>query len=582
VASSGLEELVDNEDFYSLLNASRQASQEDLKASYRRLCMVYHPDKQSNNNEASDIFIRIQEAFNVLSDPTKRHIYDVYGKSGLDADWQIMERRKTAQEMQEEYERIQRIRAQQRLEERTHPEGTFSMMINATSLFDENQFDDEYYDPQIMLPDITALSITQSIQAPLSPSHTATLTGNLQTKNGNGHGDLNISLRKTMSAKMWGEFMVGATDSNSFNLGLKGYRSLGGGMFAIAYVPAELMVDDGMLAVSLPGANFTLGRVLGENLYGSLNLSTGRDSHMSTSVVRETMTMRFSAKLQLGIPHSFGVVTAKYKMPDRKSSLKIGFEAGTFGAVVEYGGEHRMSDNSIVSVNVRIGVPVGVALKLRLNRFTQTYLIPITLSEEVNPVAAFYGTFVPLAIYAGVHYLIIRPYRKQEKESMNYLTKTVVNISSKFSSENSYPPAFISLSTQKTLWQSEESEESLTNETKRRKEEAEATIKMMKQSSQRKIDAEERKLGLVITEAWYGRFVSEDSSRTSKLIDVRIPLQNLVENSKLQLPAGITKSGLPGFYDPCPGSEIKLKVVYKFRGGVHKASFDDRDAVRIP
>uniref|UniRef100_H2ZE50 J domain-containing protein n=1 Tax=Ciona savignyi TaxID=51511 RepID=H2ZE50_CIOSA len=495
VASSGLEELVDNEDFYSLLNASRQASQEDLKASYRRLCMVYHPDKQSNNNEASDIFIRIQEAFNVLSDPTKRHIYDVYGKSGLDADWQIMERRKTAQEMQEEYERIQRIRAQQRLEERTHPEGTFSMMINATSLFDENQFDDEYYDPQIMLPDITALSITQSIQAPLSPSHTATLTGNLQTKNGNGHGDLNISLRKTMSAKMWGEFMVGATDSNSFNLGLKGYRSLGGGMFAIAYVPAELMVDDGMLAVSLPGANFTLGRVLGENLYGSLNLSTGRDSHMSTSVVRETMTMRFSAKLQLGIPHSFGVVTAKYKMPDRKSSLKIGFEAGTFGAVVEYGGEHRMSDNSIVSVNVRIGVPVGVALKLR---------------------------------------------------------------------------------------QSEESEESLTNETKRRKEEAEATIKMMKQSSQRKIDAEERKLGLVITEAWYGRFVSEDSSRTSKLIDVRIPLQNLVENSKLQLPAGITKSGLPGFYDPCPGSEIKLKVVYKFRGGVHKASFDDRDAVRIP
>uniref|UniRef100_H2ZE51 J domain-containing protein n=1 Tax=Ciona savignyi TaxID=51511 RepID=H2ZE51_CIOSA len=509
--------------------------------------MVYHPDKQSNNNEASDIFIRIQEAFNVLSDPTKRHIYDVYGKSGLDADWQIMERRKTAQEMQEEYERIQRIRAQQRLEERTHPEGTFSMMINATSLFDENQFDDEYYDPQIMLPDITALSITQSIQAPLSPSHTATLTGNLQTKNGNGHGDLNISLRKTMSAKMWGEFMVGATDSNSFNLGLKGYRSLGGGMFAIAYVPAELMVDDGMLAVSLPGANFTLGRVLGENLYGSLNLSTGRDSHMSTSVVRETMTMRFSAKLQLGIPHSFGVVTAKYKMPDRKSSLKIGFEAGTFGAVVEYGGEHRMSDNSIVSVNVRIGVPVGVALKLRLNRFTQTYLIPITLSEEVNPVAAFYGTFVPLAIYAGVHYLIIRPYRKQEKER-----------------------------------QSEESEESLTNETKRRKEEAEATIKMMKQSSQRKIDAEERKLGLVITEAWYGRFVSEDSSRTSKLIDVRIPLQNLVENSKLQLPAGITKSGLPGFYDPCPGSEIKLKVVYKFRGGVHKASFDDRDAVRIP
>nr|XP_002130372.1 dnaJ homolog subfamily C member 11 [Ciona intestinalis] len=546
--SSGLEELVDNEDFYSLLNASRQASQEDLKSSYRRLCMVYHPDKQSNNREASDIFIRIQEAFNVLSDPTRRHIYDVYGKSGLDADWQLMERRKSPQEMQEEYERIQRIRAQQRLEERTHPEGSFSMSINASSLFDDNQFDqDEYYDDQITLPDITSMSITQSIQAPLSLSHTATLTGNLQSTNGNGHGNLNVSLRKTMSSKMWGEFIVGANDSNSFNLALKGYRSMGGGVFAMVHLPAEMMVDDGVLAVSLPGANFTLGRVLGENLYGSLNLATGSNSHFSTTVVHETMAMRFSAKLQLGIPHSFGMISAKYKMPDRTSSVKVALEAGTFGAIVEYGAEHQMSHNSIVSAHVRIGVPIGVTLKLRLNRFTQTYLIPITLSEEVNPVAAFYGTVAPLLIYAGVHFLIIRPYRRKEKERL-----------------------------------SEENEESLVNETKKKKEEAESTIQMMKESTERKIDAEERRMGLVITEAWYGRFVSEDSSKVPKLIDVAIPLQNLVENSKLQLPADITKSGLPGFYDPCPGSDKKLKISYKFRGGLHSVVFDDKEAVRIP
>jgi len=43
-------------------------------------------------------------------------------------------------------------------------------------------------------------------------------------------------------------------------------------------------------------------------------------------------------------------------------------------------------------------------------------------------------------------------------------------------------------------------------------------------------------------------------------VDVTIPLQNLVENSRLQLPSEITKSGLPGFYDPCPGGDKKLKV----------------------
>jgi len=50
------------------------------------------------------------------------------------------------------------------------------------------------------------------------------------------------------------------------------------------------------------------------------------------------------------------------------------------------------------------------------------------------------------------------------------------------------------------------------------------------------------------------------SSPSSKFIDVTVPLQNLVENSSLQLPKDITKSGLPGFYDPCPARDKKLKV----------------------
>ena len=52
------------------------------------------------------------------------------------------------------------------------------------------------------------------------------------------------------------------------------------------------------------------------------------------------------------------------------------------------------------------------------------------------------------------------------------------------------------------------------------------------------------------------------SSPKSKLIDVKIPVQNLVEKSTLQLPEGITKSGLPGFYDPCPARDKQLKVIF--------------------
>nr|CAB3238828.1 dnaJ homolog subfamily C member 11 [Phallusia mammillata] len=567
---SGLEDLVDNEDYYSLLNANRHASQDELKSSYRKLCMVYHPDKHdtSISREASEIFGRIRTAYTVLSDPVKRHIYDVYGKKGLDADWQLIERRKTPREMQEEYERMQRLRAQHRLEERTHPNGTFSVTVNATSLFDDQVvYDDDYYNQQIVLPDVTKMAMSQSIEAPLSMSSTATLSGNLESNNGNGSGSFNVAVRRTISSKSWAEvakhqrhenfvvltyayvfqLMIGATDTSGFNFAVKGYRSMGGGLFAVMHFPVGMMVQDDMLAVRLPGANFTLGRVMGDQLYGSLDLSIGDAPHLSSNLVRDTAKLRFAGKLQLGIPHSFGVLSVTYKMPEEKANFKLAVKAGTFGCMVEYGGQHQLSDHSIVSAHVNIGVPLGVSVKLKLNRVSQTYVVPIILSDDMNWIAAFYGTILPIAAYAALQTLVIRPYLKRKKER-----------------------------------ESEENEQSRQSETLKKKREAEETVKMMKQSTERKVQAEERKLGLIITEAVYGRLVADNSSLATRVVDVTVPLQNLVENSNLQLPVGITKSGLPGFYDPCPGSDKKLKIVYKFRGGLHQVVVNDHESVRIP
>uniref|UniRef100_A0A5B7AN21 J domain-containing protein n=1 Tax=Davidia involucrata TaxID=16924 RepID=A0A5B7AN21_DAVIN len=71
-------------DYYNILKVNRNASDEDLKKSYRRLAMIWHPDKNpSNKREAEAKFKQISEAYDVLSDSQKRQIYDLYGEEAL-------------------------------------------------------------------------------------------------------------------------------------------------------------------------------------------------------------------------------------------------------------------------------------------------------------------------------------------------------------------------------------------------------------------------------------------------------------------------------------------------------------------
>ncbi|XP_051122031.1 uncharacterized protein LOC127245287 [Andrographis paniculata] len=71
-------------DYYNILKVSRNATEEDLKKSYKRLAMKWHPDKNAvNTKEAEAKFKQISEAYDVLSDLEKRQIYDLYGEEGL-------------------------------------------------------------------------------------------------------------------------------------------------------------------------------------------------------------------------------------------------------------------------------------------------------------------------------------------------------------------------------------------------------------------------------------------------------------------------------------------------------------------
>ena len=70
-------------DYYEILEVGRDCSGTELKKSYRKLAMKYHPDRNPDDKEAEEKFKQINEAYQVLSDEEKRAIYDRYGVEGL-------------------------------------------------------------------------------------------------------------------------------------------------------------------------------------------------------------------------------------------------------------------------------------------------------------------------------------------------------------------------------------------------------------------------------------------------------------------------------------------------------------------
>jgi DnaJ family protein C protein 5 len=72
------------ESLYEILDLPKTATADDVKKMYRRLALKYHPDKNPNNPEATERFKELNRAHSVLSDSTKRNIYDKYGSLGLD------------------------------------------------------------------------------------------------------------------------------------------------------------------------------------------------------------------------------------------------------------------------------------------------------------------------------------------------------------------------------------------------------------------------------------------------------------------------------------------------------------------
>ncbi|XP_012226150.1 dnaJ homolog subfamily C member 11 isoform X2 [Linepithema humile] len=538
------------DDYYTFLNIPKDASPEDISNAYRRQSRLYHPDKHTDpvlKKEAEILFNRTKKAYEVLSDPHQRAIYDSLGIRGLETEgWEIVQRTKTPQEIREEYERLAREREERRLQQHTNPKGTVTVNINATDLF--TKYDEDYIDSGLFsCIEVSGMSFAQSIEAPLTLRDTVTMSGQLGTQNGTGSGSINVSAKRLISSKGWVEVEVGAGNGPTFSL--KGFRTLTKRLFcdgAIILQFTSHAVKAGYIG--------TLAMQLDKHTVGYLTYRAGIQGAMSTMIVRDTSRSYTAFSLHFGLVHSFVSLNYTYKMEEKQLKLRGSVKAGTFGAFLEYGAEKKVSEHSSVSAAVRIGVPTGVTLKIRLSRASQAYTFPIHLCDEVLPAPIFYATVAPIITWTVIKKLIIDPVVKERKER-----------------------------------EKEKQRELNKSRMMEKQREAKAATELMKETVSRIRAEEESKKGLIITKALYGRFVYpqqdraplEESGHRDEMIDVTIPLQCLVKDSKLILHKA-SKSQLPGFYDPCVGEDKQLLVQYLFHTQTHECVIRDDAPLRIP
>lgn len=535
-----LQELEDDDDleYYTLLNIAKDATPEQIRSAYRRLCRLYHPDRHQDSHKqqtAANFFKRIQEAYRVLSDPRTKALYDRNGKKGLQNDMALIERSTLPTELLEEYENMKKLWEERTYIQEVNPQATFQMDLDVSPVVDGPR------DGSVPLVSMTKLTLNQSVDSNLSKSDFGNIVGTVSATKGALFGGLQFSLRHLISNQNW--VRVTAMLGSRPGLGLDLYHSLSDCM----YVMFRNVISFSSSGIYY-SANGNITRRLTDRASGTLSVNESGNSAALEVNYSLSPTTDLTGEVCTGFDNSYVKGNIRYH-PEGKLSFRGGLKVGSQGVSVSYGADQVVATMTSVGATVVVGTEVGVTLKLILTRATMAYAVRIQVSNALSFPAAFYATFGPLLVYGCFTLFALAPFLRRQK-----------------------------------LKDIEERKVQKSKELLEKKREAEAAVELMRETVERIVNAERARHGLIIIEAWYGKLYDTAEGQhtfSPKVIDVTVPLQCLVVDSKLILHE-TSKVSIPGFYDPCIGEKKHLRVRYEFRGQLHEVTVENAETLIIP
>lgn len=525
-----------NKELYALLNISPESSTEEIRKAYRQWAQVYHPDKYQApqmKDIATENFQRICEAYEILSDETKRQIYDIYGMEGLTAGLELGPNLNKADEIKEELERLRREKEKEKL---AHIRSA-GRIVAQLSL------------PQFLEGEgiMKGMAMESEAHSQLSKKNAIGIGGNLAVNGNQGGGDASIVFRHQMSSFSSLEFM-GSVGMRAM-IGVQTSRHL-----------SQHTTSSMGLAMSLKDGSIDLSNIwtrqLSATTKGHIQLSLGSESSVSVGWKKKEQKLSAAGQIKIGTG-SFGA-SAHYT--HHFSSKSHGCISGIFGSTalqLEVGGGRKISEFSTVRMLYTIGFQ-GVFWKFELHRGGQKLIVPILLSWHLSPLFATGAFIIPASFYFILKKYVVKPYylKREKMKALENAEKTFTMV-----------------------------------------QEAKAAAKKAQQLLQivanRKRNKQVETDGLVVTLALYGscKALSSQSKDTeemgddeaSQILDVTLPLNFLVNDAgQLKLHEGVKKSGIMGFCDPCPGEPKQLYVEYIFHGSKFEVSVDDYAELFIP
>ncbi|KAK4751741.1 hypothetical protein SAY87_020539 [Trapa incisa] len=522
-------------ELYALLHVSPEATEEEIRRAYRQWAQVYHPDKYQDlqmKEVATQNFQRICQAYEILSDETKRQIYDIYGMEGLNSGLELGPRLSKAEEIKEELERLRRKKEQEKHLMHFRPSGTILTNLSFPHLLDGHGF-------------VRGMAMTTEYQSQISKNNTLALNGNLAVAENSGGRAGSILLKHDISPVASAEFMV------TFGL-----HSLAG-MQTTHHLSNHATATMG-LAISLQDGSFNLTnawtRQLSDTANGNIQLVLGRESSIGVGWRKEDKKMSSSGEIKFGTSYFGASANCAWRFSS-KSHGCIGGKVGSTALEFEVGGGRKISKFSTVRALYTIGIK-GISWKVELHRSGQKLIIPILMSRHLNPLFAAGAFVVPTSVYLVLKKYFLKPYflKREKQKALDNMEKTSAEV----------------------------------QEARKAVERAQ---KLLENVANRKKNKQLEVGGLVVTGAKYGNLKNTgrseelglDSELASQVIDVTLPLNFLVSDAgQLKLHEGVRKSGIMGFCDPCPGVPKQLHVQYTYGGRNFEVTVDDCEELSIP